>query len=133
MATIDITRKFAEQAIQVERVLQESGIPGNAGRVVFVLTMANTALGVSQKAVVDATALRKDVVSKLVGSLVQAELLTQERDSRMKRLSTSQSGRQLLSRVTASLRPSPRPTSEDGKPQFEQKTFSGWPSFIIKP
>ena len=108
MATVDISRKFAEHAIKVDRVLGESGIKGNAGRVIFVLTMAKSVLGVSQKEVVAATVLPKDVVSKLVGSLVQAGLLTQEREgrnSRIKRLATTDSGRALLSRVKAELQP----------------------------
>jgi DNA-binding MarR family transcriptional regulator len=122
MATNDRMREFAERVMKVERVLQESGITANPGRVVFVLTMSNTVLGVSQKEVIEATDLKKDVVSKLVASLVDAELLTQERDARMKRLTTTNSGRKLLSRVKASLS-APRPAKTDGKPHFEELTF----------
>src|ERR1035438_8063455 len=108
MATIDIVRKFAEHAMKVEHVLAESGITGSVGRVVFVLTMAQKDWGISQKDVVEATALPKDVVSKLVGSLVGARMLTQERDganSRIKRLHVTDLGRALLSRVKDSLQP----------------------------
>jgi DNA-binding MarR family transcriptional regulator len=112
MATIDrATKKFAEDAIKVERVLGKSRIRGNAGRVVFLLNMAQKGLGVTQKEVVGAMALPKDVVSKLVGSLVQAGLLKQERsgvDSRIKLLTTAGPGRALLSRVKAALQ-KPRP------------------------
>jgi DNA-binding MarR family transcriptional regulator len=120
MATIDIARKFAEQAIKVDREIQQAGITGNAGRVVLVLTMARTAIGVSQKNVVIGSGLPKDVVSKLVGSLVQAGLLTQVReatDSRMKRLLTSDPGRELLSRVRGALQPLPS-ANPKSKPQF---------------
>jgi DNA-binding MarR family transcriptional regulator len=119
MATINIVKKFAEQAIKVERAVQQAGIARNAGRVVLVLTMANTVFGVPQKKVVDETELAKDVVSKLVGSLVRAGRLTQEREetnSRIKRLVTTDSGRDLLARVEASLQP-PRPASPTDKPQ----------------
>ena len=113
MATVDIVGKFAEQAIKVERVLQERGIHGTPGRVIFVLRLANTLGGVPQKTVVKRLALPKDVVSKLIGSLVQTDLLSQERqeaNSREKWLSTSNSGRELLSRLGNTLRP-PRPAS----------------------
>jgi DNA-binding MarR family transcriptional regulator len=119
MATIDPMMKFAEQVMKLEGVLQESKITGDPGRVLFVLTRANNALGVTQKEVVESTSLRKDTVSKLVDSLVQDGLLTQERESRMKRLKTSDSGRKLLSRVKASLR-SPRPVDQAGKKKVEQ-------------
>jgi DNA-binding MarR family transcriptional regulator len=119
MATIDPMMKFAEQVMKLEGVLQESKITGDPGRVLFVLTRANNALGVTQKEVVESTSLRKDTVSKLVDSLVQDGLLTQERESRMKRLKTSDSGRKLLSRVKASLR-SPRPVDQAGKKKTEQ-------------
>jgi DNA-binding MarR family transcriptional regulator len=111
--------------MKVEGVLGESGITGNAGRVVFVLTMAKNVLGVSQKEVVEATALSKDVVSKLVGSLVQVGLLTQEREgtnSRIKRLATTDSGRALLSRVTAALQP-PRPAKQEPEQTYTRLSF----------
>jgi DNA-binding MarR family transcriptional regulator len=125
MATIDIARAFADHAIKVERVLGQSGITGNAGRVVFVLTMAKKDWGVSQKEVVDSTALPKDVVSKLVGSLVQAGLLTQERDgadSRINRLITTDSGRSVLSRVMAALQP-PRPAKQEAEETYRQSSI----------
>lgn len=102
--------------MKVEQVLGGSGITGNAGRVVFILAMAQKDWGVLQKDVVKATALPKDVVSKLVGSLVQAGLLTQEREganSRIKRLATTDSGRGLLLRVKAALQPPPRPAKPE--------------------
>jgi len=40
MATTDIVRKFAEDAIKVERVFGKAGIAGNPGRVIFLLDMA---------------------------------------------------------------------------------------------
>lgn len=125
MATNDKARAFAEHAIKVERVLSESGITGNAGRVVFLLTMAKKDWGVSQKDVVDATALPKDVVSKLVRSLVQAGLLTQEREganSRTKRLITTDAGRSVLSQVTAALQP-PRPAKQEAEGTSRQLSF----------
>jgi hypothetical protein len=62
-------KKFAEQAIKVEQAVRQSGMPRNAGRVVFVLSTADSLWGVSQKEVAERTALPKDVVSKLVDSL----------------------------------------------------------------
>ncbi len=107
METIDIVRKFAEDAIKVERVLAKARIAGKAGRVVFLLDMAQRDSGVLQKDVVAAMALRKDVVSKLVGPLVQAGLLTQKRmgaNARIKILVTAEPGKALLSRVKAALK-----------------------------
>jgi len=118
MATTDVVGKFADQAIKVERVLQECEIPGNPGRVLFLLRMAATRGGVSQKAVGKRMALPKDVVSKLVGSLVHAGLLDQNRrtaNSREKILSTSDAGSELLSRVRAVLRPPRPPKSVEGQ------------------
>ena len=105
MATIDPIRKFAKQVMTVEGVLREYGITADCGRILFVLTMANHLLGATQKEVVDATALPKDVVSKSVRKLVNAGLLTQERESTKKRLLTTRSSRELLSLVRASLSP----------------------------
>ena len=105
-------KKFAEQAIQVENAVRQSGIPRNAGRVVFLLAIADTRFGISQKAVVDRMGLPKDVVCKLVKSLMKAGLLTQRRDSsnpKVKKLFPSDSGRKLLARVKASLQPTPPP------------------------
>ncbi len=106
METNDIVRKFAEDAIKVERVLGKSRIAGKAGRVVFLLDMALRDPGVLQKDVVAAMALRKDVVSKLVGPLVQAGLLTQKRleaNARIKILVTEKPGKALLAQVKAAL------------------------------
>lgn len=105
MATVDSMMKFAAQAMKVEGLLQQSGITANPGRVIFVLAMANTKSGVSQKEVVEATGLRKDTVSKLVDGLVGAGVLARKRESKMNRLSTTDSGRKLLSLVKVSLRP----------------------------
>jgi DNA-binding MarR family transcriptional regulator len=107
MAT-DVARAFGEQAVKVERIMQKAGVAGHVGRVVFLLAMADSDLGISQKQLIEATALPKDVVSKLVANLVEIKLLTQERDStnsRVKRISTTDSGRKLLSRARAVLQP----------------------------
>lgn len=111
--------------MKVESVLTAGGITGNVGRVVFVLTMAQKDCGVSQKDVVNATALPKGVVSKLVGSLVQAGLLTRERDGenpRVKQLATTNSGRSLLLRVMAALQP-PRPAKQEPEQTFRRLSF----------
>lgn len=113
MATRQNVIQFAEQAIKVEGILQEEGVTGKAGRVVFVLMRASTLFGVSQSDVVTSTGIRKDVVNKLVKALRKAGLVTQERDTENpsgKRVFTTDSGRSLLSRVEASLH-APRPTS----------------------
>jgi hypothetical protein len=102
MATVNGLRKFAEQAIRVERVLNEEHVAGSAGRVVYLLSAADRAVGVSQKDMVTEMALPKDVVSKLVGFLVDAELAS---NPRMKRLANTDSGRDLLSRLKAALQP----------------------------
>jgi DNA-binding MarR family transcriptional regulator len=111
MATKDQAKKFAAQAILVDSVLVAQGVSGNAGRVVFILDAANKTGGGTQKDILEETNLPKDVVSKLVGSLVSSRLLTRERateNSRIKRLNTTERGRKLLSRVTAALQPPPR-------------------------
>jgi len=110
MATVKGLRKFAEQAIKVERVLNKDHVAGSTGRVVYLLTMADRYAGVSQKEAVAKMALPKDAVSKLVGSLVDAGLLTQARESsnpRIKRLATTDSGRDLLRRLKTALQPPP--------------------------
>ena len=69
------------------------------GRVVYLLSVADRAGGVTQKDVITKLALSKDVVSKLVGSLVGAGLLTQIRlasNPRIKRLATTDTGSDLL-------------------------------------
>jgi len=111
MATKNQASRFAAQAILVDSVLDGQGLTGNAGRVVFILGAANKTGGGTQKQILEATNLPKDVVSKLVKSLVSAGLLTQKRameNSRIKRLHTTESGRKLLSRVTSALQPPPR-------------------------
>ena len=108
MATKDQARKFAAQAIIVDSVLVAQGVNGNAGRVIFILDAANKPGGGTQKQILEATKLPKDVVSKLVGSLVSARLLTRQRateNARIKRLLTTEGGRKLLSKVTAALQP----------------------------
>jgi DNA-binding MarR family transcriptional regulator len=131
MATIDrATRKFAQDAIEVERVLRESRIRGNAARVVFLLNMAQKGSGVTQKDVVNAMALPKDVVSKLVGSLVQAGLLKQKRtgvDSRIKLLTTAGPGRALLSRVKAALQKTRPRKQEPGQTSKRLPLLDGYP------
>ena len=117
MATANSLRKFAEQAIRVERVLSEQHVPGSVGRVAYLLTMADRYAGFSQKEAVAEMALPKDVVSKLVGSLVEAGLLTQVRESsnsRIKRLATTQSGTDLLHRLKTVLQPPRSPAAEAG-------------------
>jgi len=112
MATIDVVAAYGEQTIKIERILQEVGVTGNVGRVVLILALANSDFGVSQKEVVEGTALPKDTVSKLIGSLVGIKLLNRDRDStnsRMKRISTTESGRKLLVRVRAALQPTTSP------------------------
>ena len=119
MATKDSTRKFAEQALHVERVLDSRKVSGSAGRAIFILAAANGTGGVTQKQLVEKTSLPKDVISKLVGSLVRAGLLDQTREtenSRVKRLTTTSIGKQVISEINAALRPrAPIPT-EPQKP-----------------
>jgi len=125
MATKDPIRKFAEQVLLVERVLDKLSVNGNAGRVAFILEAASRAGGVTQKHVVEGAALPKDVVSKLVGSLVKAGLLTQEREgknSRFKRLGTTALGKQLLSQVRAALQP-PGPARQEPARKPETLSF----------
>lgn len=95
----------------VDGVLVAQGVNGNAGRVIFILDAANRPGGRTQKQILEATNLPKDVVSKLVGSLASAGMLTSEREaenSRIKRLLITEGGRKLLSQVTTALEP-PRP------------------------
>ena len=82
MATKDPIRKFTERILLVDRVLGEQGVNGNAGRVLFILDAASRSGGVTQKETVERIALPKDVVCKLVGSLVKAGLLTREREGK---------------------------------------------------
>ena len=110
MATINIKglRKFAEQAIRVERVLDKGRVSGNAGKVIYLLTAANKCWGVSQQSIVTEGSMSKHTVSKVVGSLVAAGYLEQERDRsnrRAKTLVTTDLGKELLSRLTTALQP----------------------------
>ncbi|MGA1984041.1 MAG: MarR family winged helix-turn-helix transcriptional regulator [Acidobacteriaceae bacterium] len=115
MATANGLGKFAGQAIRVERVLNEQHIAGSVGRAVYLLSVANR--GVTQKDLITELALPKDVVSKLVGSLVTAKLLTQVRQAsnpRIKKLATTASGRDLVRRLKTALRPPPPPPGAIG-------------------
>jgi DNA-binding MarR family transcriptional regulator len=117
MATTDRLRKFADQAIKVERVLNEQHIAGSAGRVVYLLSVAERAAGVTQKDVITELALPKDVVSKLVSSLVAAKLLIRIRqisNPRIKRLATTEAGSDLLRRLKTVLQPTRPPAAEFG-------------------
>jgi len=118
MATTSALRKFAEQAIRVERVLNKARVAGSPGRVVYLLSVANRAVGVTQKDVITELALPKDVVSKLVSSLVTAKLLTQIRQAsnpRIKSLATTEAGSDLLRRLKAVLT-APRPAAVEVAP-----------------
>jgi DNA-binding MarR family transcriptional regulator len=117
MATKDPAKKFAEQALHIERVLESRNVGGNAGRVVFILAAANNSMGVTQKQLVEETALPKDVVSKLVGSLVRGGLLDQVREdgnARIKRLTTNDAGKQVIAQIKAALLP---PLSKPAEPE----------------
>jgi DNA-binding MarR family transcriptional regulator len=110
MATIDPLRKFAEQSLRIERILDEHNVSGSAARVTFILSAANKIRGVSQKQVVKEAGLPKDVISKIVGSLVRAGLvaqLPQEDDPRAKRLCASDAGKALLAEMKIALQPCP--------------------------
>jgi predicted transcriptional regulator len=116
-------RKFAAQSILVDNVLDAHTVAGNAGRVVFILDAANKTGGETQKQILEATNLPKDVVSKLVKSLFSAGLLMRATEnSRIKRLHTTESGRKLLSRVTAALQPS-RPKEMGPVRKIERLSF----------
>lgn len=107
----DRARRFASRAMIVDSVLGGQGVAGNSGRVIFVLDAANKPGGRTQKQILEAANLPKDVVSKLIGSLASAGLLMSQRapeDARIKRVLITESGRKLLSQVTAALQP-PRP------------------------
>jgi DNA-binding MarR family transcriptional regulator len=115
MATDSGLRKFARQAMGVDRILQECGISGNPGKVIYVLTAANKLVGVSQGKIAAGSSIKKDVVSKLVGSLVEADLLMQQRElsnPRTKTLTTTGAGKKLLSRLRDALAPTPAVVGE---------------------
>jgi DNA-binding MarR family transcriptional regulator len=106
MATINSIGRFAEQVLRVERVLDEHRLSGSAGRVTFILAAAYKAAGVTQKQLIDEADLPKDVVSKLVSSLVKAGLLIRDRegyDPRVKRLHTTETGRSIIVEINAAL------------------------------
>ena len=122
MATVDKLRMFEEQAIRVERVLNSEHIARSAGRVFYLLTRADRSGGISQKEAVAEMALPKDVVSKLVGSLVVAGKLTsipETSNPRIRRLNTTDSGKDLVRRLNAAVLntppPRPRPTDAGAK------------------
>ena len=106
MATVDLTKTFAAQAVKVERVLQQAGVPGNAGRILLVLKMADTQLWVRQKEVEAAMGTARDVVCKLVKHLHDYGLLQREPDPTNKKinlLQTTDLGRQILADVDTAL------------------------------
>lgn len=128
MATKDPVRKFAEQALKIDKLLNQRGVNGNAGRVISILNAASKPAGVTQKQVVADTDLPKDVVSKQVAVLVAEGLLDQKRDvgnSQIKRLCSTEAGKELLAAVREILRPS-REVKPDPDPDGEvlvQTTF----------
>lgn len=102
MATRDLVRKFAEQALQIDCLLSQRGVNGSAGRVILILDAASKTGGATQKRVISETSLAKDVVSKQIKALVNQKLLTQKRDAdnpQIKRLYTTDAGRELMSAV----------------------------------
>lgn len=128
----DQVGKFAERAIKVERILDSRKVGGSAGRVAFILAAANRSNGVTQRQLVAETALPKDVVSKLVGSLVRAGLLDQMREdgnARIKRLSVTGTGKRIISEIKATLQPSsPAPIPE--KPAKRDQLL--WDNIVAK-
>jgi DNA-binding MarR family transcriptional regulator len=119
MATVDVIRKFAKQAIPVEHILQEYGIAAKAGRVVLALYLANRPFGIPQIWLVRQMALPKHAISKLLKSLVKAGLVTHFRDDgdpRNKTVIITQSGRDALCHVEDSLRRS-RPKCLENTPK----------------
>jgi DNA-binding MarR family transcriptional regulator len=120
MATVDVIRKFARQAIPIEHILGEYRVSAKAGRVVLALALTNKQFGVPQGWLVEQLALPKYAVSKLVKSLVKAGLFSQSRDGgepRSKTLMLTEAGKEVLRRVQDSLRPSlPRRPERTPKP-----------------
>lgn len=116
-------RRFAEEGLQVERILEKTKTPGSPGRVAIVLSLANSPSGVTQKELVILTGLRKDVLSKLIAGLVDTKLITHVRDlsnPRIKRILLTPQGSRLLSQIEDSLRPAtpatrPTPTKVKSK------------------
>jgi DNA-binding MarR family transcriptional regulator len=108
MATKDPARKFAEHALDIERILDSRHINGSAGRVVFILVAAAVPGGITQRQLALETNLPKDALSKLIGSLVKAKLVDQDREgynARIKKLTTTRTGRKLISDIKAALKP----------------------------
>lgn len=121
MATKDAVRKFAEQALEIDKLLNQRGVNGKTGRVILILNAAAKSAGVTQKQVVAVTCLPKDVVSKQVGALVLQGLLTRNRDPgnfQIKRLCSTEKGKELLAAVKEILRPS-REVKPDPLPDGE--------------
>lgn len=117
MATKDPARKFAEQALIVERLLDSHHIKGGAGRVVFVLVAASKFPGITQQQLLLESKLPKDALSKLIRSLEKAGLVGRVRENynaRIKRLTTARPGIELLSQIKAVLQP-PSPGPEPPK------------------
>lgn len=121
-------RKFAEQVLQVDKLLNQRGVGGGAGRVVLILNAASRARGTTQKQMVAETALPKDAVSKQVKALVKRKLLIQQRDAgspQIKRLYSTDEGKDLLSAVKEILRPAhdPQPAPDPDEVVLVQGTF----------
>jgi DNA-binding MarR family transcriptional regulator len=117
MATV--CRRFAEQAIKVEQVLKDFGVTRKSGHVIFVLRMVNQSWGVLQQQVIKETDLPKHAVTRLIDDLVDAGLVDHAPDieqPQQKTVVITDRGREMLSRVNASLRPSRSPVVE--KPEF---------------
>lgn len=118
MATIDPCRRFAEQAIKVELVLKDFDVTRKSGHVIFVLGMVNQSWGVLQQQVIKETGLPKDAVTRLIDDLVDAGLVDHAPDverPQQKTVAITDRGREMLRRVTASLRPSRSPVVETRK------------------
>jgi DNA-binding MarR family transcriptional regulator len=86
--------------------------------VIFVLGMVNQSWGVLQKQVIKETGLPKDAVTRLIDDLVDAGLVDHAPEverPQQKTVAITDRGRDKLSRVTASLRPSRSPVAEKPK------------------
>jgi DNA-binding MarR family transcriptional regulator len=114
MAIAEGLKQFADKAMRIERVLAQQRIAGSTGTVVYLLMRASNSKGVSHKDVLAEIALPKYSVSKLIDSLVKADLLTHEReesDARFKRLKTASRGFDLVRRLNIALQPPPPPAT----------------------
>ena len=86
---------------------------------VLVLASANKFAGVAQKQVIEEMGVRKDVVSKLVASLVKAGLVTQDpegRNPRANRLHTTDDGKALVMEIRTALKPRSAAAKEPEQP-----------------